>query len=182
MSTAKDFDSFVKAQQRENESPLDPAKELDDWRKALADLYGKVESYLADYTKSGQIAIEHRKTTLDEEFSGPYEVEKLALKIGRQSVALTPIGTMLIGSKGRVDLEGPRGRARLALINKKITDARQLVRISISVGGRAPDHTPTTDATPIEWEWKIAGQPPTTSFTPLTKDAFLELVLGVANG
>jgi hypothetical protein len=43
----------------------------------------------------------------------------MILKIGRQEIVMTPIGTLLIGAKGRVDVVGPAGRARLVLVNSQ---------------------------------------------------------------
>jgi hypothetical protein len=43
----------------------------------------------------------------------------MILGIGRQEITLTPVGTLLFGSKGRVDVEGPAGRTRLVLVDQQ---------------------------------------------------------------
>ena len=43
----------------------------------------------------------------------------MILKIGRQEITMTPVGTLLIGAKGRVEVVGPAGRTRLLLVNSK---------------------------------------------------------------
>ena len=94
----------------------------------------------------------------------------MILKIGPARVTFKPIGTMLIGTKGRVDVEGPLGKERLSLINKRVTTARQLVPVR-----------ETSDSPPIEWVWKFITPPPEMKVIELTQEAFFDMILRVAN-
>ena len=87
---------------------------------------------------------------------------------------------MLIGSKGRVDVQGPRGSARLGLINKKVTHARQLIHVRISLPGDPPP-APESSPEKIDWAWKIITPAPEMKFIELTEDSFFDMVLGVAD-
>jgi len=177
-----DFDEFVKRQQRlpSNEGQIDWAGRRDEWLRSLDDLYAQIESFLEAYLASGQMRREFRQIQLNEESIGSYTAKEMVLKIGRQEVTFTPIGTVLFGMKGRVDVLGPAGGARLFLVNKKATSARSLVRVTVSIPGTTPP--PVRERTePIEWVWKIGSPPPEMKFIDLTQQAFFEMILQVAN-
>ncbi len=72
-----------------------------------------------EYIRKGEIKSEYRDITLNEENIGSYIARQMILRIGRQQVTMTPIGTMLIGAKGRVDVVGSAGRTRLVLVNSR---------------------------------------------------------------
>jgi hypothetical protein len=180
-----DFDAFVKRQQVEDEKKdgFDPEKQLREWLDYLNALYDQIRGYLKAYVESGTAKITLRDIQLNEEFSGVYTASELILTIGRSTITFTPIGTMLIGSKGRVDVQGPLGKARLALINKEVTNARQLIQVTVRfVGGPSPPPPPKQSIKHIEWTWKITTSPPKMDFKELTQETFFNMILAVANG
>jgi hypothetical protein len=181
-----DFDNFVKRQQQlsaaaEDEIPFDPKKELEDWLGRLNALYSEIQGYLNDYIREGSISVRIENKELYEEFSGPYVAPKMIIRIGLEEIKLDPIGTMLIGSKGRVDVIGRAGTSRLTLINKKITSARQLVSVTV-FDPKNPPQPKKLAREEIEWVWKIVNRPPAVSFMELNKESFLEMLLEVSNG
>lgn len=180
-----DFDAFVKRQQADEEkkADLDPKQQLREWLDYLSALYKQIEGYLQTYVDSGAAKITRRNIQLNEEFIGAYTAPEWILTIGRSTVTFTPVGTMLIGTKGRVDVQGPLGKARLVLVNKKITDARQLIQVTVTRVDDSPPALPTEQAIKqIEWTWKLSTPPPDMKFTELTQDTFFNMILAVANG
>jgi hypothetical protein len=184
MSKAE-FDAFVRRQQVEEEEKdgFDPEKQLREWLDYLNALYEQIRGYLKSYVENGTARITLRDVQLNEEFAGVYTASELILTIGRSTVTFTPIGTMLIGSKGRVDVQGPLGKARLALVNKEVSNARQLIQITVRVvGDPAPSPLPKQAIKHIEWAWKISTPPPEMEFKELTQSAFFDMILALANG
>jgi len=178
-----DFDAFVKRQQAEaqaQEAKFDAGQQLREWLEYLNNLHEKIRSFLKKYLESGGASISVRNIELNEDFIGAYVAPELILVIGRSTVTFTPVGTMLIGSKGRVDVRGPLGSARLVLINKKISNARQLVKVTVTLAGDPPAIKQPVE--PIEWEWKISNPLPNMTFSELTEEAFFDLVLTLSNG
>ncbi|MGA3042038.1 MAG: hypothetical protein ABSF54_14730 [Bryobacteraceae bacterium] len=177
-----DFRAFVKREQTAaaEAERVDWAKERDDWLGHLRELYDQIESFLAEYIKAGEIGCNYRDIQLNEENIGSYSAPEMILKIGRQEIAMTPVGTLLIGSKGRVDVEGPAGRAHLLLVNSEASGPTMKVRISIG-GNPEP---PAAEAAPkeIKWKWKIATSPPTIQYIELTQDSLFQVLMEVANG
>lgn len=100
----KEFADFISRQvpAPPPESPPDWAAELQQWLKHLADLYALVDSALADFTAKGQIVIERREIELTEENIGHYKAPSRMIKFGTNTISMVPIGTLLIGTRGRV--------------------------------------------------------------------------------
>ena len=181
-----EFDNFVKLQQElaaeaAAEIPFDPKKELDDWIARLNALYTQIkDEFLKDYINAGSISTEIGSIELNEEFSGPYVAPTMVIHIGLQEIKLIPIGTMLIGSKGRVDVVGRAGTSRLILLSKNVTSPSQLVSVTI-VDPKNPQSIKRPIPQQIEWAWKIATRPPTATFLELNKESFLQILLEVSN-
>jgi hypothetical protein len=177
-----DFDAFVKNQQPAvaDGGPVDWARERDDWLRHLNELYETIESSLAKYIEAGLIKLSYRDMTLNEENIGSYTARQMILKIGRQEIVLTPVGTLLIGVKGRVDVIGPAGRTRFLLVDSKAS--RPQFKITVGIGGNA--ETPPQEEPPkeIRWAWKIATNAPTIQYIELTQESLFQALMEVANG
>jgi hypothetical protein len=182
MIRKRDFDEFVKRKQAEKAAAasIDWGSQRDEWLNYLNALYAQIESFLEDYLSAGEAQREYREIQLNEENIGSYAAKQMILKIGRQEVTFTPVGTLLIGTKGRVDVFGPAGKARLLLLDKKATNARSLIKVTVSETPPSPPPV-SQPLEPIEWVWKIASRPPELKFTDLTQEAFFEMILEVAN-
>jgi hypothetical protein len=179
----REFDEFVKRQQglTPGVTELDWDNERKEWLKYLDKLYKKIESLLSKYISSGQIQLEYGTVELNEENIGSYSAQDMVLKIGRQSVNVEPIGTLFLGSKGRVDIIGPGGRAQLMLVDSKRPGPKPLVQVSIGFGGKRPV-PPAEPSREIKWEWRIVTRPPERRFIEITQQTLFQLIMEVANG
>ena len=180
-----DFDEFVRRQQESSASAgdVDWEKERDEWLRYLEVLYEKVNNFLSGYVASGQIRLEYETVRLDEEHIGSYAAKQMVIGIGRQKVSLVPIGTLLVGAKGRVDVIGPAGRAAILLVDHKAPGAASVIfDVKVGTGGkpRAPSELPK--ATNVQWEWKIVSRPPERRFIEITQQSLFDLIIEVANG
>lgn len=176
-----DFDAFVKQQQpgANEEEQVFWRNEKDEWLHHLHDLYKHVESFLQEYTDRGEIRISYRDIELNEENIGTYKAPEMIMKIGRQEVTMAPIGTLLVGTKGRVDVIGSAGVGRLALVERSATEPRIEVRYSI---GSAPESSLQTAAPKhTDWTWKLVTRPPKVQFIELTRDLFFRMLMEIAN-
>ena len=148
-----DFDAFVKAQQKSaQDADIDWNKERDAWLEHLDALYKKIEELLGDYVKSGQILLRYQEVQLNEEDIGTYSARRLIIKIGGKEIVLEPIGTQLIGTKGRVDVTGPAGSTRIMLVDKEA--ARPRVRVTVQINPKRPA-VPELPDKPLDWTWKL---------------------------
>ncbi len=177
----QDFDEFVRREREAAAETVDWDDERKEWLDYLDKLYKKVESLLDKYLSSGQIQRERRPVNLNEEHIGTYVADQLVLKIGPKNVVFEPIGTLLVGSKGRVDLVGPAGKAQLLLVDSKASGPASLIHVTVGVGKKppAPPPKPTRE---IKWEWKIVTRPPERRFIEITQQTLFQLIMEVANG
>jgi hypothetical protein len=177
----KDFDEFVKRQQPLSEAErFDWIKRRDEWLGDLKTLYSKIEAFLKEYVDNGSISLDYKEHRIIEENIGAYESRLMIVRIGRQEITLRPIGTFLIGSRGRVDVEGSAGRAKLALVDKDAASMRSANKVRILGPG---EPRPPAEEAPkhIEWTWKIVTPPPAVAFLELNKDSFFQLLMEVSN-
>jgi hypothetical protein len=179
----KEFDEFVKRQQEAASgiASVDWDGERKEWLDYLDKLYKKIESLLHKYVSAGQIQLGYGQIDLNEENLGSYAAKQMVLRIGPKSVVLEPIGTFLIGSKGRVDITGPAGKAQLLLVDSKASGPASLIHVRIGVGGKLPA-PPTEPSRKIKWEWKIVTRPPERRFIEVTQQTLFQLIMEVANG
>ena len=178
-----DFDKFVEREVEEAKEAkeFDPSKEISDFQDYIESLYSAIEGYLDDYVKSGNIVLGRSNHSIYEERLGNYSIKTLDIKIGFNEVKLKPIGTMLIGAKGRVDIIGNRTLRRLVLVDKKLTQPTlpkvttkvvgNSIKGSISIG-EAQSSVP-------EWTWKFASNPPRIRYQELNSDSFKNALMEV---
>jgi hypothetical protein len=178
------FKEFVDRQQKKVviDNVLDWHKEREDWLHYLRELYSRIAEYLNEYIEVGAIKLSESLIELNEEDIGTYKAMRLTIVIGGQEITLTPIGTNLIGSKGRVDVKGSAGTSRLVLINAR---AGQMIRAKVTTvprGAVAPASESPPAPKHTEWVWKIVSRPPAMQFIELNKESLFQMLMEVSNG
>ncbi|MGB3836254.1 hypothetical protein [Castellaniella sp.] len=181
----KRFDEFIKSQAKNTEknstAQITPEQEKKLWLEKLAELHNLVDESLNAYVKSGDVKITRVPVVLHEEQLGLYEANQLEILLGRQLIRLKPIGTFLIGARGRVDMTGPRGIVRFVIVPPALE--KPSFRVTVSIGGK--ENTPTPEpkyVPPEEWVWKISTLPPRIMYLELTSESFREALIEVVNG
>ena len=178
--TNKLFDYFINQRSKlENKDEIDWNARLEEWKKYLSDFHHQIENFLKPYTESEKLTITKRAVSLHEEYIGSYEVNALDIQLGYDKIMLTPIGTNLIGVKGRVDMLGPRGTIQFVLVPKGSSSPRVNVKIRDQSEEKFPeDKTVLT----TEWEWKISTPPPRINYLELEEESFQAAMMEVVNG
>jgi len=177
--TKKVFDEFVARQMSEPENEIDWTTERDEWLVYVDKFYREVEVFLKEYLDKKQISIVYDRKKISEEHIGEYEVERGIIQLGRHQIRLEPVGTNLIGAKGRIDMIGPFGKVMFLLVNK---DASKPVVIRpISIGERVPLPV-IKKPEKIKWTWKISTPPPNIMFVELKQESFFDAFMEVTNG
>ncbi len=180
---AEDFSKFVEDQQQTaEESNVDWTKVRDAWLGELDSLHRRIVDYLRAYIDDGSISLRFTEVMLTEENIGRYLAKRMDIKIGRQLVYLEPIGTLLIGSKGRVDAVGSAGRAQLVLVNARARSAADLIAVRVTVAGKgSATVAPRPAKQAISWTWKIVTNTSPKKFVDLEKKPFLAMLMEIAN-
>lgn len=178
----EDFEKILEQMNRSatETKPVDWEARKREWLQNLAGFYSQVEEYLADYKASGKLKVAMSKVSITEQYLGNYQADSMAISIAAETVTLMPIGTLLIGTKGRVDMTGPAGSVKFILTGENSNG----IRISFSVvGKKQPAREPAQQ--PIAQEqlvWKIATPPPKVRFIELEQETFLSALTEVLNG
>jgi hypothetical protein len=178
------FDQLVEEEQeaKQAQTAVDWESERERWLHDLSKLYGQIQQFLEAYIEKGQVQIRLDDVWLDEENIGRYKAPRMTIVIGRKTVTVQPIGTLLIGSKGRVDIIGPAGQARLLLLNNKVSHLSQLIHVTVRLESSPAVPAPASSQAEVNWVWRIVSRPPSADVIELTRESFLNLLAEVSNG
>jgi len=156
---ANDFNDFIKQIVQKPEADKEwVSTQLTQWKTYLEDFYKLIENILCE---NESIKIDYKEKSIFEESLGDYKVNSATISIGNIKLKLEPVVTLLIGSKGRVDLIGPKSKLLFVLKPEQENNA--------------PDKK-------VVWSWNIATPPPNVSYLPLTKESFQDALMKVVNG
>ncbi|MHB8057272.1 MAG: hypothetical protein ACYDHC_05185 [Desulfuromonadaceae bacterium] len=182
--TKKDFEDFLnKVEQEKAEVPIiDWNKEKDEWLAYLEQLYSIFEECLSEYTKKGAVDIQYQDVEISEENLGTYSARLMTIKLGNEQIKLKPIGTNLIGAKGRVDMTGRLGSAMLILVDSRMKSASDHIKITVHTGNAPIEKEEQTTEQPIVWEWKFVSAPPTRKYQPVNEETIYSVIMEVSNG
>lgn len=174
------FNDFIK---KKAEIPEKKGLSLDDelriWREKLEELYKLMRETLSESIEAGSVVVSMHDMRLHEEQLGSYKVPAAKITIGRNVVTLTPIGTFLIGARGRLDMKGPFGLVRFVIVPPDSTG----IRVHVYVDGEGAGLGKTEAVAPPEtWVWKIATPPPRVSYKELSSETFQSALMEVLGG
>ena len=171
------FDDFVNQQIAKEEPPIDWIQVRDDWMKHLDEFYQLAEGFLQKYIDQGKVRITTATKQITEEHIGSYDVKSLEVQIGTVKVRLDPIGTLIVGAKGRVDMHGPYGTVKFVLVSKTVSSPTIRVILRDSSSETKDEPEPIVE----EWAWKRRTPPPNIKYIELEEESFLSAIMEVAN-
>jgi hypothetical protein len=177
------FDDFVSghAARASEDEKLDLAAQKGLWLNKLGEFYKSVEHFLGTYIAAGSIKFEKFEVFLREDQLGEYQADAGRITVGDTIVKLQPIGTFLIGARGRIDMIGPRGTVKFLLVPPASRGLK--IEIRTTIVGQPSESAPViATAPPSEWVWKIASPPPRLVYTELTAESFQGSLMSVVNG
>ncbi len=179
----QEFSEFVRRktarEQAEAGEVIDWAKRRADWLQELEELYACMEGHLEPYTQAGEIQIERTSIQLREDYLGTYDADKLTFRIGREKVVAKPIGTLLIGASGRVDLSGPRKTLKIVLLAK----GGPVLTTKIEHGGDSEESSRSMVRGDVEEAgWYIETPPPESVVVAFGEDSFRDAIMEVSGG
>lgn len=174
------FDEFIAEQTaKSDESRADRDNKIKEWEQQLDRLYQTVETFLRSYIEEGKVRRHYGEKQLHEEFLGSYQAKSLVVEIGSNKIYFDPVGTLLIGAKGRVDMIGNYGTVKFVLVPQDSSGPKINVRIwSESEDPPPEDHLDSV----AQWDWKIATSPPNIKYVELQEESFKDAIMEVSNG
>lgn len=176
----KEFDIFLKKEAQYQKPEVNWSYEKKNWLANLENLFSDVQTWLREYVDAGKVRLEFNDIDIQEEVLGTYQAKELKIFIGNKMALLTPIGTILIGTRGRADLSGRAGTIKFILADKNATGPKIEVNVFTEDNkineGKSQGHKPKT---PLNLVWKITSNPPKIDYTDLNQDTFLQCLMEV---
>ena len=179
---ATSFEDFVTRQHQmasEEERRVDWEREREEWKVHLDRFNTRVLEFLETYVEQKKVRIDRVRKCIHEQHIGKYEVEAIEVRLGNACVKLDPIGTNVIGAKGRVDMKGPNGTVRFVLVPENSSAPEVRVRIR---GGGADSVRDDPDHEGVNWAWKISTPPPGIRYIELREEEFQTAIMEVVGG
>ena len=113
------FTEFLRSKRDEEQAEsVNLKKRKAEWLNALDDLFAQIKSWLAEPVAQNLMTIGEKTIKLDEYRMGSYEAPKLVLQLGHDTVDIEPVGTIILGAKGRVDVKAGGVSFKLVLTNE----------------------------------------------------------------
>ena len=145
------------SQRREQQTIQDRQNLIQEWKQAIESLYAQIRTYLAEYEKDSSLIISEEGIRLTEETLGSYGVQTMKIAAGPATIIIQPIGRMIIGAQGRVDMHR-HGRAteqyRVMFLRmpKSATDATPIwwIRLPVEAAGTFGRLPPQERTVPFE--------------------------------
>ncbi|MEI9808642.1 MAG: hypothetical protein WDO16_12715 [Bacteroidota bacterium] len=104
------FDELLlKKKEEQQNAKINWDERKETWLKSIDGFYRKINEWLDPFQKGGFLTISQKEITITEEYIGQYNTIRLDLYLGHDLISLTPRGTLIIGSYGRIDMRGPAG-------------------------------------------------------------------------
>lgn len=120
MPLTSPFDDLIRKRAEEiraeaSRNPVDWSERLTWWQERVDQLYADIREWFRPLLVDNVVQCSEEAILIQEEQLGSYPLKKLALAIGTRRFDIVPVGTVIVGGFGRIDLTGPGGRAMLVL-------------------------------------------------------------------
>ena len=123
------------------------------WQDAVQSLFETIRGYLDEYRAAGSMSFSESRTDLSEEALGSYSVNILNILAGPITVLVAPVGTMIVGATGRVDMyrQGRLGEfERIVLLRQRRSASDDVQEWKITLPVTAPTLRRRTVSAPRE--------------------------------
>ncbi|MDR6094434.1 hypothetical protein [Stenotrophomonas sp. SORGH_AS_0321] len=179
MSGTPDFDKFLAGQKTDRTKHGNLTERKTQWLLKIDALYGQVTDILRPYIDNGSMDVKRSMAEVREDLLGVYPAPSLTIDLGGSSVSFMPVGTLLLGSPGRVDLVGVRGSVRFVLVLPEFD--RPIFTVETAFGDRPREKKQgPLDLTP--YIWKISTLPPRIRYTAIETSSLQSAIMEAANG
>jgi hypothetical protein len=98
-------DTLQQLNDKARQPSLDRKAYVKDWQDAVLNFFDKIRDYLKEYAEDGSLRFSAlTQVGLSEEALGNYTVSMMRITAGPAIIEVRPVGRMIVGASGRVDL------------------------------------------------------------------------------
>ena len=162
-----------KKHEKKEKQAVDWNRRRNIWLNSVEAFYQDVVRWLGPFTEKGLLEITCEDAVKREENIGEYHLKKMILNISEETVIFDPVGTLIIGARGRIDMTGKNGTIMFVLVDRESDGPG----IRMKTEFRENNH-PESEREP-ELVWKISTSPPDIQYTPLNEDSFSDVLAEV---
>jgi hypothetical protein len=177
------FEEFIKENETQEEK-INWEEKKSFFIEKVEEFYNIIDKYLEPY--KDKIEIKDSEIIINEEKLGSYKVKKRVLTIKNAIVEFIPVGTILIGALGRIDMEGPNGIVKYVLV-PEISNAPKIETAILSTDEdrkkwKEKQQKEAEEIMKANKVWKIATPPPNIKYLDLNEDIFFDKLMEVIDG
>lgn len=113
------LEEILRQKQKEEQSKPQPNwnEEKKQWVQTVYNFYKQIKKWLKPYEEQHLLTVESGETIkIKEEYIGEYSIEELVIKVPGEQIVLAPIGKMILGAHGRIDMQTNRGTIKFLLV------------------------------------------------------------------
>ncbi len=190
--SVKELEAFLAHKEREEREWEHPDREAVkvEWLGYVRQFYDRVlNEWLSELIAAEKVAYEFQSMTLNEEHLGVYQIDTLVLRLADQEVAIEPIGRMVLGVRGRIDMEGVAGKVTFVLVDRDAKNKGTAIKANIQnikdadlIEHLSADVKTSEQPLQPELAWKISPPPPSKHLIDLNEDTFSDALLEVLHG
>lgn len=180
-----DFNNFVeqanKAKEEEAKAKqFDPAERIATFQQRVKDFYAKIDGeWLQPYISDGRIRTKEQEMSITEETLGTYPVLMKTLFIGDIVLKFVPVGTILIATPGRIDLEYKGRTIMFVLVDEAATSASDFIRTEIRINGELVEHSEPKKKFTGNLVWKFTERGMRVRYQSIDTNTFQRLIMGL---
>lgn len=183
--TKKEFDLFLSEKEKSvaGETKINWTDRKKEWLSYLNALYSQIENCLKEFEQRGKIKIFKEPFEIIEENIGSYTADKMIIAFADEKIVLKPVGTNVIGAKGRVDMSGKYGSVKIVLVDSRMRGIRDQGQVaSVDQDTFQKTKTDTMHSEPVQWEWRFVSAPPASIYQPVNEETIYSVIMELSNG
>ncbi len=176
-----DFKSFIEKENekaKKEQENFNPEEKISFFKKKVKELYSLIDdNWLKTYIDNNEIKTSYRNIQITEELLGSYDIQEKLIEIGKHIFILRPIGTILIGTPGRVDLLYQSKQIMFILIGKNIKSIRTQIKIK-----KEDKNIKKEIKEDEQLVWKYTQRGGTMTYHDLSAESFQKILMDLING
>lgn len=104
MPLQETLNALLHKQKLEEQADSDKPQQVEEWKRAVRELFQTIRRDLDQYLTNGQLTISQDYTTITEEHYGRYQIDNMKIIAGPATILVQPVALAVIGAWGRVDM------------------------------------------------------------------------------
>ena len=126
----KSLKAFIENYDNKNGvSQLDYSNTIKLYQSRVEYFYSQIKTWLRPLVDTGKLSIVQEEISLTEDSLGTYPINRMIISFGKFQIELRPIGTILIGTPGRIDMVYNGRIQKFILILENIHNAVQIEKV-----------------------------------------------------